>query len=124
MKNINVQNLKTKENNFFKIWLMILQPFLSLRKQEINVLSKLLYFRYSISKDVKNKAIVDELLFNTKTRNKIRKELEMESYAFNNVLSSLRKKKIILNNSINNKVIPIVEEDFKNFKLVYNIEII
>lgn len=59
MKNVNVQNIKCTEENFFRIWLMILQPFLSLRKQEINVLSKLLYYRYTIGKSVKNKAMVD-----------------------------------------------------------------
>lgn len=124
MKNINVQSLKTDEAKFFKLWLMILQPFLNLRNQEVAVLAKLLYYRHSISKEVKNKAIIDDLLFNTTTRKKIAAELKIKEYSFNNTLTALRKKKLIVNNSINSKVIPKVEEDFKNFKLVYNIEVI
>lgn len=124
MKNINVQTLKCTDARFFKLWLMMLQPFLNLRNQEITVLAKLLYYRHVISKEIKNKAIVDELLFNTSTRKKIKKELDIKEYSFNNILSSLRKKQLIKNNTINNKVIPKVEKDFKNFKLVYDIEII
>lgn len=123
MKNINVQTLNTNEKHFFKLWLMILQPFLKLRKQEINVLARLLYYRYTISKQVKNKSIVDDLLFNTKTRKAIKSELGIKDYVFNNIMTTLRKKKIIVNNSISNKIIPKIEGDLKNFKLVYNIEI-
>lgn len=124
MKNINVQSLKTDEVKFFKLWLMILQPFLNLRNQEVDVLARLLYYRHSISKQIKSKDLVDELLFNTSTRKKIKKELNIKEYSFNNTLSALRKKNLIIDNSINSKVIPKVEADFKNFKLVYNIEII
>ena len=103
---------------------MMLQPFLRLRNQEVNVLARLLYYRYAISKEVSNKKIVDQLVFNTTTRKKIIEELEIKEYSFNNILSSLRKKKLIVNNSINNKVVPKVEKDFKKFQLIYDIEII
>lgn len=124
MNNINVQSMKTDEIKFFKLWLMILQPFLNLRNQEVAVLAKLLYYRYIISKEVKNKTIVNQLLFNTTTRKKIQEDLGIKEYSFNNILSSLRRKKLIIKNTINNKVIPKVDDDFKNFKLIYNIEII
>jgi len=124
MKNINIQSIRTDEVKFFKLWLKILQPFLNLRNQEINVLAKLLYYRYSISKEVKSKTMIDELLFNTATRKKIKQELKIKEYSFNNILSSLRKKKIITGNSINNKIIPKVEHNFKDFKLLYSFEII
>lgn len=116
--------MKTDEIKFFKLWLMILQPFLNLRNQEVAVLAKLLYYRYIISKEVKNKTIVNQLLFNTTTRKKIQEDLGIKEYSFNNILSSLRRKKLIIKNTINNKVIPKVDDDFKNFKLIYNIEII
>lgn len=124
MKNINVQTLKVDERKFFVMWLMLLQPFLKLRDQERQVLASLLYYRHTIEQQVKNKSIIDELLFNTKTRKKIREELDIESYSFNNILSSLRKKKLIVNNSLNTKVIPKVQQDFENFKLVYNLDIV
>ncbi len=124
MKNINVQSLKATERQFFKLWLMILQPFLKLRQQELKVLAELLYHRHSISKQVKNKAIINDLLFNSKTRKKIKQDLDIKTYSFNNILSSLRKKGVISeNNELNKKIIPKVEESFSNFKLIYNIEI-
>jgi hypothetical protein len=123
MKNINVQTLKVDQKQFFKVWLTLLQPFLKLRDQELNVLATLLYYRHTIQEQVKSKTIIDELLFNTKTRKKIKEELGIESYSFNNILSSLRKKGMITNNSLNTKIIPLVEPGFDNFKLVYNVEI-
>lgn len=123
MKNVNVQTLNVDERQFFKVWLTLMQPFLKLRDQEIKVLAALLYYRHNIQEEVKNKAIIDELLFNTKTRRRIKDELELESYSFNNILSSLRKRKLILNNSLNSKIIPNIETGFDNFKLVYNVEV-
>lgn len=123
MKHINVQTLKVNERQFFKVWLILMQPFLKLRDQEVTVLAMLLYYRYNIQQEVKNKAIIDELLFNTKTRKKIRDELELESYSFNNILTSLRKQDLIINNSLNSKIIPNIEPGFDNFKLVYNVEL-
>jgi len=124
MNNINVQSIKTDEAKFFKLWLLMLQPFLKLRNQEVNVLAKLLYYRYTISKEVSNNKIVDELVFNTTTRKKIIEELDLKEYSFNNILSALRKKKLIVNNSINNKIVPKIEKNFKKFQLIYDIEII
>lgn len=123
MKNINVQTLKVNEKQFFKVWLTLLQPFLKLREQELNVLAVLLYYRYRIEDQVKSKTIVDELLFNTKTRKEIKRELGIEGYSFNNILTSLRKKKLIVDNSLNSKIVPKVEPGFDNFKLVYSVEI-
>lgn len=124
MKNINVQSLKVNEEQFFKVWLMMLQPFLKIRKQEMDILAKLLYSRYLISQQVTNQSIVDDLLFNAKNKKRIKQELGIQTYSFNNVIASLKKKKIIINNSINKKIIPQVQNNFKNFKLVYDIEIV
>src|SRR5690606_26853431 len=124
--NINVQTLKSTEENFFWYYLTVLQPFLNLRKQEVQVLSKLLYYRYRImtQNNISNEIIVNDLLFGTQYRKKIRADLGLEDYSFNNILTSLRKKNIVIENSLNNKIIPKVENNFKNFKLVYNFEII
>ena len=123
MKNINVQTLKTSEKTFFIVWLKILQSFLKLGKQEQQVLSKLLYYRYELSKQISNITIVENILMGTEYRNLLRKELSIDTASFNNTLSSLRKKKILINNKINNKLIPKLEPNSKNFKLVYNIDI-
>tara|TARA_R110000772_G_scaffold23035_2_gene62007 strand:- start:291 stop:680 length:390 start_codon:yes stop_codon:yes gene_type:complete len=123
MKNINVQTIKTSEKTFFLVWLKIMQSFLKLGKQEQLVLARLLYYRYVISLDVKNDTIVSDLTMSTNTRKQIKKDLDLDTASFNNTLSILRRKKMIINNTINPKVIPRVQPGFKNFKLVYDINI-
>lgn len=124
MRDLNVQSLKATEVSFFDTWLTLMQPFLRLRKQELKVLSRLLYYRYIIQKEFKNEDVLYDLLFNTRTRKKIQEDLQMEDYTFNNLLSALRKKKMIIDNKINHKIIPQTQDDFGNFKLVFNIDII
>lgn len=125
-KNINVQTLKTDTETFFFTWIKILQPFLNLRKQEVEVLGKLLYHRYKIRCQIINPvdSFVDETLFGTAYRKKIKDELGLADYSFNNIISSLRKKKMLLGNSINKKIIPNLDKQATNFKLLYNFEII
>ena len=123
MNNINVQSFKVSKEKFFTMWLTILQPFLKLRKKELEVLSKLLYHRYMISLEVKNKEMLDDILFSSKMKKQITSELNMPEYAYNNLLSSLRKKGFVLERSINKKIIPVVQEPLTNFKLLYNIDI-
>ena len=123
MKNVNVQTLKTSEQTFFLVWLKILQAYLKLGKQERLVLSRLLYHRYKLSHEIKNKSIVESTLMSTQIRKQIREELGMDTASFNNTLTALRKKRLIVNNKINNKIIPKVDPNFKSFKLIYNIEI-
>lgn len=123
-KNINIQSFKVDKERFFKMWLTILQPFLKLRNKELELLAKLLYHRYLISLEVKNKEMLDELLFSSKIKKKILSELDIPEHAYNNLLSCLRKKKIVIDKSINKQIIPIITEPFDNFKLVYNIDIV
>lgn len=122
-ENINIQNSEVSLENFFRMWLVILQPFLKLRNKELELLSKLLYHRYLISLEVKNKEMLDELLFSNKVKKQIMKELDLPEHGYNNLLSSLRKKQIIIDKSINKQIIPVITEPFTNFKLVYNIDI-
>lgn len=121
--NINIQTLKLSEENFFKMWVLLIQPFLKLNKGEASILSKLLYHRYLISKEVKNKDIIDDLLFSVKIKKRIIAELGKSEIDYNNRIVALRKKKAILGRTINKQIIPIIQEPFDNFKLVYNIDI-
>ena len=123
MDNVNVQSFSVSKEKFFTIWLTILQPFLKLRNKELEILSKLLYHRYLISLEVKNKEMLDELLFSPKVKKHIMSELNMPEHAYNNLLSCLRKKKIINDKTINRQVIQIITEPFTNFKLLYNIDV-
>lgn len=123
-ENINVQSFKVSKEKFFKMWLMILQPFLKLRNKELDLVAKLLYHRYLISLEVKNKEMLDDLLFSNKMKKQILLEMDIPEYAYNNILTHLRKKSIIKDKTINKKIIPVVTDDFKNFKLIYNLDVI
>lgn len=122
--NTNIQSLVLKNRQqFFHSWLTILQPFLKLRKREIDVLSKILYYNYEIGKDIKNEDLKYELLFSSKIRKQIAKEIGIKDCDFGNILSTLRKKSMIINNRINPSIIPKVSNDFKSFNLVFNLNI-
>lgn len=123
MANINVQTFNTSKQNFFILWLTVLQPFLKLRDKEVTVLGKMLHTRYLISLEVRNPDMLDELLFSSKIRKQMQSELKMEEYAFNNILTSLRGKKMVLGRAINKKIIPVITEPFDNFKLSFNFDI-
>ena len=83
----------------------------------------MLYYRYELSRDVKNPDLVNKLLFATDTRNQIRGDLnDMSQKVFNNLLTSLRKKGVLTKgNVINPVLVPNMTED--GFKLIFNFEI-
>jgi hypothetical protein len=101
----------------------MLQPFLKLRGQEIDLLSKLLYHRFLISESTTDKDMVELYLFSPKNRSKMRAELEFKVYTFNNILAILRKKNLVVGKSINKQIIPSIEKPFKGFRFTYDIEI-
>tara|TARA_R110000772_G_scaffold62137_1_gene139611 strand:+ start:15696 stop:16079 length:384 start_codon:yes stop_codon:yes gene_type:complete len=123
MNNINVKRIKTSKREIFKYWLEFLRPYHKLRQKEIDALALLLYYRYELSREVNNKDLVHKLLFATDTRNQIRGDLDgMSQKVFNNLLTSLRKKGVIMKGNIINPVlVPNMTED--GFKLIFNFEI-
>jgi hypothetical protein len=121
--NNNIQHIKATEEQFFKLWIEMLQPFLKLRRQEIDLLAKLLYHRHQISGRVSNMTEVERLLLSEDNRRIMRKELKCEDYTFNNLLVILRKKKLVIGKSINPAIVPNVENNFQNFNFTYSIAI-
>jgi len=94
-----------------------------MRQKEIEALSLMLYYRYELSREIKDDDMINMILFSTQTRSKIREDLgNMGQKVFNNLLTSLRKKKIITkDNKINHVLIPNMTED--GFKLVFDFEV-
>jgi len=78
---------------FFKQYIEVLQPILRLRRQEVDTMSELLYQEYKY-KDVP-KEIKDKLINHPDTRREMRKSINISVGSFNNILSVLRKKKLI-----------------------------
>ena len=122
--NNNIQQVDVTEEQFFKMWINMLRPFLKLRQQEVDLIAKLLYHRYIISESVADKSMVDFFLFSSENRKKMREELKYESYTFNNNLTILRRKKLVIGKSLNKRIIPSIEKPFDVFKFTYMINII
>lgn len=123
MKNVAIQTITVDKKDFFKLWLTLIQPYLNLRNKEIEVLSKFLEYRYDISKRVSTDDEINYILFSTKIRKDIQGDLDITESSLNNILASLRKKGYIIDNNINKKLIPNLNDDLNNFKLVYNVNL-
>lgn len=123
MRNINIKRIHTSKKQIFRFWLEFLKPYHKLRQKEIEALALMLYYRYELSREVYNPDLVDKLLFSTDTRKQMRADLgNMDPKVFNNLLTNLRKKKVLTKeNVINPGLIPNMSED--GFKLVFNFEI-
>lgn len=112
--------MKTKEVNInstldriFRKYLEVVKifpPYNKLRKKELDVLSELLKLEYNLrSIDEVNKW---KLIFHHDNRLAIRTSLDMSEPSFNNVLTSLRNKLIIVNNTIPSKFIVDFNEEY------------
>lgn len=125
-RNINIKRIHTSKRSIFKYWLEFLKPYHKLRPKEIEALSLMLFYRYEFSLEVDNAELLSTLLFSEKTRIKMKKELGgMDNKVFNNLLTSLRKKGVIIKenkgNRLNPVLIPNMTED--GFQLIFDFEI-
>lgn len=118
----NIKTLNTNEKDFFTLWLEFLKPYHKMAPKEIEVMSVLLRKRHEFSKKTTDDSLLDKLLFSRETRAEIRDEMNYETYqVFNNMVTGLRKKGVIVGNTINKGLIPRLEGN--NFKLIFNFNI-
>ena len=105
--NINVKNLNVPKKKFFMYWLQLLKPYHKLRDKEIEMLGLFLNKRHELSQKINDDDLIDTLLFDKIYKDQIRKEMNYSSHqVFNNMLSSLRSKGVIINGKINKGLIP------------------
>jgi hypothetical protein len=123
LSNMNIKRIHTDKKSIFRYWLALLKPYHKLRQKEIDALGLMLYYRYELTREIKDIEMVDMILFSTQTRAKIREDLgDMGQKVFNNLLTSLRKKKVITkDNKINPVLIPKMSEE--GFKLIFDFEV-
>ncbi len=125
MANISVKRIETDEKKLFLYWLVFLKPYHGLRQKEMEALAVFLFYRHKLDLEVLNKELIDKLLFSQDVRKNIMAELNItSSYAFNNMLTALRKKGVI---SKENIILPSLIPNFipgsDNFKLIFNFEV-
>jgi hypothetical protein len=122
--NIKSLNVNVHLKTMFKLWLEITTTFHKLTKQQISVLALLLYYHHELSKEITNNKIIWKMTFDYEVKEKIKKELDMADAGFQNVLTRLRKKGIIIDNKIVSTYIPKLEANSKNFRVIFNFNII
>ena len=93
--------IKANITQSLKAYLQILNPVLKLKDKEIEVLSSFL----SIWHKNKNNANIDKLLLSTPVRKMVRKSIGMSEASFNNHITMLRKKKMIVDKKINPSIL-------------------
>tara|TARA_R110000824_G_scaffold361127_2_gene548889 strand:- start:1976 stop:2323 length:348 start_codon:yes stop_codon:yes gene_type:complete len=108
--------LKANIAQSFKAYLQILNPILKLKDKEIEVLSSFLSIWYK-NKNNKN---IDKLLFSTPVRKMVRKSIDMSEASFNNHITMLRKKKMIVNKRLNPNILNGITDT--GIEITYKIE--
>lgn len=124
MKNTKVANINTTIKKLFRNWLFLTKIFHNLTTQQIDILALFLYEHYKLKKEVTNEKILNKVLFDYSTKMAIKEELGVKDPALQNAMTLFRKKGIIVNGKLSNLFIPVLEKDARNFKLIYNFNII
>lgn len=109
--------------NFFKLWLMFLEPFHKLTKREIDVAASFVKQRYELSKVIKDSEILDRVTMSEDTKKKVREECNITLPHFQVILGKLRKNKVIVNGKINPKFIPNINAGNDAFQLLLLFEL-
>jgi hypothetical protein len=99
------------EKNFFRYWLEFLRPVHNLTDREIDIAACFLKKRYELSKKISDSNLLDQILMNEDTKKQIRTECNISLQHFQIIIGKLRKNKIIVNNAINPRLIPKINEE-------------
>ncbi len=120
----NVVRIPTSiDGKFFRYWFEFLQPFHHLTEREIDVITAFVKERYALSKVIKDEDILDRVTMSDETKRKVREECNISLAHFQVIMGKLRKGKVILDNKINPRFIPSIEEDEGVFKLLILFEL-
>ena len=115
----SVVRIPTKlDIDFFKYWFRFLSPFHGLSPKQIDVISELVYERYKLSKIIHDEEILNQVLMNAETMERVINRCNIGKSYFTVVLRRLKKLGIILGDRINPRFIPQVKEDQDSFKLM------
>lgn len=98
-----------------KAYLQVLNPVLRLKDKEIEVLSSFL----AIWASNRNDENINKKLFSTPIRKAVRKQIDMSEASFNNHITMLRKKKMIINKQINPNILSAISE--KGIEVTYRL---
>ena len=109
--------------NFFRYWVMFLEPFHNLTDREIDVITSFVKQRYELSKVIKDNDILDKVTMSEDTKRKVREECNITLPHFQVIMGKLRKNKVIIDGKINPRFIPNIDEETGIFQLLLFFEL-
>lgn len=110
-------------SGFFKHWFRFLKPLHKLTDREIDVISSFATQRHELSKVIQDESILDKYTMNSDTKKKVREECNLSPQNFQVIMSNLRKHQIIIDNKVNPRYMPNLNQDAKTFQLMLHFEI-
>lgn len=120
----NVIRIPTSLNgNFFRYWFKFLAPFHELTDREIDVITSFVKQRYELSKVIKDNDILDKVTMSKDTKRKVREECNITFPHYQVIMGKLRKNNVIIDNKINPKFIPNIDEETGTFQLLLLFEL-
>lgn len=99
------------EDDFFRWWCVFLRPFINLTNREIDVITSFLKMRLELSKHITDSTILDSVLMSEETKRKVVKECNLTAQHFYVLMSNLKKNKVIINDTLNPRLIPNIRKD-------------
>lgn len=117
---INKANIRCSYKDLFKYWLEFNKPIHKLSDSDIKVLAEFLYLRSTLLEKVHDEELLNEFLFSRERRKNIMETLQVDDVRFNNMLSTLRKKGVIIDNKINKAYIPNIDVNTKLYQIQLN----
>ena len=116
-----VITIKTDIKDAINKYLTFTKPFNKLRPKEIDLLSEMIYCFKKEIVNFKRKEDLWKKVFDYDSKMIYKENLRIEDYTLQSLLTSLRKKKVIVNNTIRDVYIPDLTD--KEFLLVFKFEI-
>ena len=118
----NAVKLTVGIERLFQLWLTFLKPIHKLTDGEMRLASEFLLKRHELQREIQNEQLVDVALMSSEVKKEVMTKLQMDNRYFQVVMSRMRRKKFILNNAINPKFIPMLN-DSNVFRLLLYFEI-
>lgn len=106
------------QKDFFRYWFLFLSPFHNLTNREIDVVVEFLVHRFDLAKKISDPDILNKVLMGEDTKRKIREDNDITLQHFQVIMGKLKKKKVIIDNKLNPKFIPNIQDNQDNFKLL------
>lgn len=111
MRPTNILKIKSSDyDELFLNWFLILKPLHNLSNKECILASKLYKYRDELKEVILDKEILDTTILSDTYRKKIIEEMDITMIHLQVLLTSLRRKNVIIDNRLNPKFIPHIKD--------------